>query len=49
MENHLGEFWAQFNFLLPGFLGGQRQFTKLFRTPIEKHGEHDAAQQNSYE
>ncbi|MEY8252532.1 MAG: DEAD/DEAH box helicase, partial [Colwellia sp.] len=23
----------------PGFLGGQRQFTKLFRTPIEKHGE----------
>ena len=39
MENHLGEFWAQFNFLLPGFLGGQRQFTKLFRTPIEKHGE----------
>ena len=39
MENHLGEFWAQFNFLLPGFLGGQRQFTKLFRTPIEKYGE----------
>ncbi|PAJ72973.1 helicase SNF2 [Pseudoalteromonas sp. NBT06-2] len=38
MENHLGEFWAQFNFLLPGFLGGQKQFTKLFRTPIEKHG-----------
>jgi len=41
MENHLGEFWAQFNFLLPGFLGGQKQFTKLFRTPIEKHGDQD--------
>jgi len=41
MENHLGEFWAQFNFLLPGFLGGQRQFAKLFRTPIEKHGEQE--------
>lgn len=41
MENHLGEFWAQFNFLLPGFLGGQKQFTKLFRTPIEKHGDND--------
>ena len=41
MENHLGEFWAQFNFLLPGFLGGQKQFTKLFRTPIEKHGEQE--------
>ena len=44
MENHLGEFWAQFNFLLPGFLGGQRQFTKLFRTPIEKHGDHERKQ-----
>ena len=41
MENHLGEFWAQFNFLLPGFLGGQRQFTKLFRTPIEKHSDQE--------
>ncbi len=41
MENHLGEFWAQFNFLLPGFLGGQKQFTKLFRTPIEKHGDQE--------
>ncbi|SFD61337.1 DEAD/DEAH box helicase [Pseudoalteromonas denitrificans] len=44
MENHLGEFWAQFNFLLPGFLGSQKQFTKLFRTPIEKHGEHERKQ-----
>ncbi|MBU2925950.1 DEAD/DEAH box helicase [Colwellia sp. 1_MG-2023] len=44
MENHLGEFWAQFNFLLPGFLGGQKQFTKLFRTPIEKHGEQERKQ-----
>ena len=40
MENHLGEFWAQFNFLLPGFLGGQKQFNKLFRNPIEKHSDH---------
>ena len=41
MENHLGEFWAQFNFLLPGFLSGHKQFTKLFRTPIEKHQDHE--------
>jgi SNF2 family DNA or RNA helicase len=41
MENHLGEFWAQFNFLLPGFLAGYKQFTKLFRTPIEKHNDHE--------
>lgn len=36
MENHLGEFWAIFDFLMPGFLGNRRQFTKLFRDPIEK-------------
>ena len=41
MENHLGELWAQFNFLLPGFLSGHKQFTKLFRTPIEKHQDID--------
>jgi len=41
MENHLGEFWAQFNFLLPGFLAGYQQFTKLFKTPIEKHNDHE--------
>jgi len=40
MENHLGEFWSQFNFLLPGFLGGQKQFNKLFKNPIEKHNDH---------
>ncbi|HEY3863380.1 MAG TPA: SNF2-related protein [Verrucomicrobiae bacterium] len=36
MENHLGELWSQFNFLLPGFLGNELQFRRLFRTPIEK-------------
>ncbi len=41
MENHLGEFWAQFNFLLPGFLAGYQQFTRLFKTPIEKHDDHE--------
>ena len=37
MENHLGEFWAQFNFLLPGFLAGYQQFSRLFKTPIEAY------------
>ncbi len=37
MENHLGELWSLFNFLMPGFLGDSTQFKKLFRTPIEKH------------
>ncbi len=37
LENHLGELWAQFDFLLPGFLGSQKDFTKRWRTPIEKY------------
>ncbi len=39
MENHLGELWAIFDFLMPGFLGNQVQFRKLFRDPIEKGGD----------
>jgi SNF2 family DNA or RNA helicase len=39
MENHLGELWSQFNFLLPGFLGDESRFRRLFRTPIEKGGD----------
>ena len=39
LENHLGELWAQFDFLLPGFLGSQRDFTQRWRTPIEKRGD----------
>jgi superfamily II DNA or RNA helicase len=38
MENHLGELWSLFHFLMPGFLSSNAKFTKLFRTPIEKHG-----------
>ncbi|MFI4955682.1 MAG: SNF2-related protein [Gammaproteobacteria bacterium] len=36
MENHLGELWSLFNFLMPGFLGSKKQFGRVFRTPIEK-------------
>jgi len=39
MENHLGELWAQFDFLLPGFLGDQSSFTRHYRTPVEKLGD----------
>ncbi len=38
MENHLGELWSLFHFLMPGFLGSQARFKQLFRTPIERHG-----------
>ncbi|NKI36610.1 hypothetical protein HFP89_15670 [Wenzhouxiangella sp. XN79A] len=37
MENHLGELWAQFDLLMPGFLGDQKSFSRSYRTPIEKH------------
>lgn len=39
MENHLGELWAQFDFLMPGFLGDSAFFNKSYRTPIEVHGD----------
>lgn len=39
MENHLGELWAQFDFLMPGFLGDSATFKKVYRTPIETHGD----------
>jgi len=38
LENHLGELWAQFDFLLPGLLGTSKEFTRIWRTPIEKQG-----------
>jgi len=39
MENHLGELWAQFDFLMPGFLGNSTFFKKTYRTPIEVQGD----------
>ncbi|MDD5181016.1 MAG: DEAD/DEAH box helicase, partial [Gallionellaceae bacterium] len=38
LENHLGELWAQFDFLMPGFLADSKNFTRTWRTPIEKQG-----------
>jgi SNF2 family DNA or RNA helicase len=39
MENHLGEVWSLFNFLMPGYLSSETRFKQVFRTPIEKHGD----------
>lgn len=39
MENHTGELWSLFDFLMPGFLGSERRFRELFRNPIEKQGD----------
>ncbi|MDY0743659.1 DEAD/DEAH box helicase [Paucibacter sp. R3-3] len=44
LENNLGELWAQFDFLMPGFLGDARTFQRIWRKPIEVNGESLRAQ-----
>ncbi len=39
MENHLGELWSLFHFLMPGLLGDYQSFRYLFRNPIEKEND----------
>ncbi len=39
IENHLGELWSLFHFLMPGFLYSQEVFNKKYRNPIEKHAD----------
>ena len=36
IENHLGELWSIFSFIMPGFLGSLKTFKKIFANPIEK-------------
>lgn len=36
IENSLAELWSFIDVALPGLLGSKRQFTKTFRTPIER-------------
>jgi superfamily II DNA or RNA helicase len=39
LQNHLGELWSQFHFLMPGLLGDEKRFNTEFRKPIEKLGD----------
>ncbi|WP_177410167.1 DEAD/DEAH box helicase [Pseudomonas sp. LFM046] len=39
LENHLGELWSLFHFLMPGWLGDSQSFLRNYRNPIEKHGD----------
>ncbi|TVR84608.1 MAG: serine/threonine protein phosphatase [Rhodospirillales bacterium] len=41
VENNLGELWALFDAVLPGFLGDRTGFTRQWRTPIEKKGDQE--------
>ncbi len=45
LENHLGELWSIYNYLMPGLLGHDAQFKRLFRNTIEKFGNSRRAQQ----
>lgn len=44
LENHLGELWAQMDAVEPGVLGSERQFNRLYRTPIEKQADAERQQ-----
>jgi SNF2 family DNA or RNA helicase len=44
LENHLGELWSLFHFLLPGLLGNSRDFKSRYRIAIEKHQDADCQQ-----
>jgi len=41
MENHLGELWSLFEFLMPGFLGASDFFRRFYRNPIERKQDTD--------
>lgn len=41
LENHLGELWSLFHFLMPGLLGDAKQFRQFFRMPIEREGDEE--------
>ncbi len=39
IENHLGELWNLFNFIIPGLLGSLKSFNQRFAVPIERYGD----------
>ncbi|PLX43813.1 MAG: hypothetical protein C0609_07305 [Deltaproteobacteria bacterium] len=42
LENHLGELWSQFRFLMPELLGSERKFAERYLKPISQ-GDAEAA------
>lgn len=44
LENHLGELWSLFDFIMPGYLGDRTGFSKQWRGPIERMGNDDRRQ-----
>ncbi|WP_263264942.1 DEAD/DEAH box helicase [Pseudomonas sp. RIT-PI-S] len=44
LENHLGELWSLFHFLMPGWLGDSKAFNLHYRVPIERHEDQERLQ-----
>jgi SNF2 family DNA or RNA helicase len=42
VENHLGELWNLFHFIVPGLLGTLNRFNERFAVPIERYHNRDA-------
>ena len=42
IENHLGELWSIFDFLMPGFLFTAAKFKKRFESPVMREGDPEA-------
>ncbi|OYW74406.1 MAG: hypothetical protein B7Z37_18075 [Verrucomicrobia bacterium 12-59-8] len=47
MENHLGELWSLFNFLMPGLLSDADTFRQHYRNPIERDADTERQQELS--
>lgn len=45
IENHLGELWSLFQFLMPGILGDADSFRSFYRHPIEREGDKERQKQ----
>ena len=43
VENRLTEYWSLMDFCNPGFLGTLKRFTREYATPIQTHGDQEAA------
>lgn len=39
VENRLTDAWSLFDLIVPGLLGNQREFQRLYRNPVEVHGD----------
>ncbi len=44
VENRLGDLWSIMEFANPGLLGHAAAFKKSYAIPVEKHGDHEAAE-----